>query len=331
MRLISHINNDPEGDSCAMRRAALFQKLKMKKILSVVILMAVLVSCGDSAEEKKRLSRAERARLAKEDSLALKVGVLPTLDCLPLYVARQAGLFEKLGADIRLKPFDSQIDCDAALAKGKIEGNVTDVVRAERMKRQGWALTYATSTNAYWQLISNRKSRVNEIRQLEDKMMAITRFSATDLLGDLAVDSVKMKSENVFRVQINDPNVRLQMLLNNEMDAMLLTEPQATTARMMKNPVLMDSKQRDICLGAIVFREKDLKDKHRSKQYQVFLKAYNNACDSINKYGVSHYSELIKQFTKTDERTLKALPKMHFHHAMPPRQKDIDKAVKWLK
>ena len=331
MRLISHINNDPKGDSCIMRRAPFFQELKMKKTLSFVIILAIFASCGDSVEERKRLSRAERARLAKEDSLALKVGVLPTLDCLPLYVARQANLFEKFGADVRLKPFNSQIDCDAALVKGSIEGCVTDVVRAERMKRQGRALRYATATNAYWQLISNRKARVREIRQLEDKMMAMTRFSATDLLGDLAVDSVKMRSENVFRVQINDPNVRLQMLLNNEMDAMLLTEPQATTARLLKNPVLMDSKQRDIRLGAVVIRENDLKDQHRSKQYQVFLKAYNSACDSINKYGVLHYSELVKKFTKADDRTLKALPKMHFQHASSPRQKDIDRAVKWLK
>ena len=38
-------------------------------------------------------------------------------------------------------------------------------------------------------------------------------------------------AEEVFKVQINDVALRLQMLLNNEMDAMLLTEPQATTAR----------------------------------------------------------------------------------------------------
>ena len=41
------------------------------------------------------------------------------------------------------------------------------------------------------------------------------------------------------------------MLLNNEMDAMLLTEPQATTARIYKNDVLMDSRDKDMRLGVI--------------------------------------------------------------------------------
>ena len=38
----------------------------------------------------------------KEDSLAFKVGVLPTLDCLPMYVAKEQCLFDTAKADIRL-------------------------------------------------------------------------------------------------------------------------------------------------------------------------------------------------------------------------------------
>ena len=59
-------------------------------------------------------------------------------------------------------------------------------------------------------------------------MLAMTRYSATDLLADYAVDSAKLKSEQVFKIQVNDVNIRLKMLLNNEIDAVLLTEPQAT-------------------------------------------------------------------------------------------------------
>ena len=54
---------------------------KMKKILYIVLMVAAMVSCGSDYEEQKRLSKAERLRLAKEDSAALKVGTLPTMDC----------------------------------------------------------------------------------------------------------------------------------------------------------------------------------------------------------------------------------------------------------
>ena len=238
----------------------------MKRILYIVLAIVLLASCSESYEEKQRISRAERARLAREDSAALKIGVLPTMDCLPLYVAKERRLFDTLGVDIRLKPFNSQIDCDAALLKGQLEGTVTDLVKTEGMKKKGTPLRYATATQARWQFVANRLSRITEMKQLTDKMVAMARFSATHLLAELCVDSAHLKRDDVFLIQINDPNICLKMLQNNELDAMLLPEPQATSARIWKNPVLFDTENRDIRLGVIAFREKVLTGKERKRQ-----------------------------------------------------------------
>ena len=235
----------------------------MKRILYIFLAIVLLASCSESYEEKQRISRAERARLAKEDSAALKIGVLPTMDCLPLYVAKERRLFDTLGVDIRLKPYTSQIDCDAALLKGRIEGTVTDLVKTEGMKKKGTSLRYATATQARWQLVANRLSRITEMKQLTDKMVAMARFSATHLLAELCIDSARLKRDDVFLIQINDPNICLKMLQNNELDAMMLPEPQATSARIWKNQVLFDTEQRDIRLGVIAFREKVLTGKER--------------------------------------------------------------------
>ena len=83
-------------------------------LLSVVAIVS-LIGCGPSYDEVKKQSRAEWIQQRKADSLALKIGVLPTLDCLPLYVAKEYNLFDTAKADIRLKQFYAQIDCDAAL------------------------------------------------------------------------------------------------------------------------------------------------------------------------------------------------------------------------
>lgn len=305
--------------------------MKTKYIVFFLLAAVIMTGCGQSYEEKQRLSRAEQTRLHREDSLALKIGVMPTLDCLPIYVAKDYGLFDSTKADIRLKPFKAQIDCDAALMKGAIEGCITDIVRGQWMKGKGTALDYVAATNTYWQLISNRLARIRRINQMNDKMIAMARFSSTALLADYAVDSAKLKSEDVFKVQINDVNLRLQMLMNNEMDAVLLPEPQATTARLYKNPVLMDSRDKDMWLGVIAFRKKDMKDERRKQQLDVFMKGYNAACDSINKNGLKHYARTIEKYCGTDENTVNALPKIKFRRAETPRQKDIENADKWLK
>ncbi|MBR0166651.1 MAG: ABC transporter substrate-binding protein [Prevotella sp.] len=302
----------------------------MRKLIIGFSLLVLLVGCGQSYEETKRLSREQRLRLAREDSAALKVAVMPTLDCLPIFIAKDHQMFDT-AVDIRLKRFTAQMDCDTALMRGRVEGAIADLVRAERMKKQGDSLTYFTTTNAYWLLISNRQARITQLKHLDDKMLAMTRYSVTDLLGDLAVDSAKLKPERVFRIQVNDVNVRLKMLENNEMDAMLLTEPQATQALLQKHKVILDTRKEDIQMGAIVFRGKGMDDQNREKQMAAFLKGYNEACDSINHYGVRHYRDVIKKYYTVSKQALNALPdSLKFTHATPPRQKDIERAQKWL-
>lgn len=105
----------------------------MKHIVIYILLAIFAVSCGNSIEEKERLTRAERQRLHREDSLALKFAVLPTADCMPLFLAKEHRMFDTLGVDVRLRCFTAQMDCDTAFVGGSVEGIVTDIVRAKRV------------------------------------------------------------------------------------------------------------------------------------------------------------------------------------------------------
>ncbi len=302
----------------------------MRRLFLIVAIISLIVGCGQSYEETKRLNQAQRLKLFREDSAALKVAVMPTLDCLPVFVAKERQLFDT-SVDIRLKQFTAQMDCDTALMRNRVEGSVSDLVRAERMMKSGVPIKYWASTNAYWLLISNRQQRINDLKHLDDKMVAMTRYSVTDLLSDMVVDSAKLKPERVFRIQINDVNVRLKMLENNELDALLVTEPYATQAILAKNKVLFDTRKSDMQMGVFVFRTEGMDDKNRQHQMKVFQEGYNEACDSINKYGVRNYRDVIRKYCVVTEQTLKNLPDtLKFQHAAPPRQIDIERAQKWL-
>lgn len=304
----------------------------MRKLLLLLIGTLLVVGCGDSYEETKRVHRENRARLAKEDSAALKIAVLPTLDCLPIYVAKEYGLFDTTIVDVRLKPFTAQMDCDTALMGSTAEGAVTDLIRMERQVLKGAKMHYVAQTAAYWQLVTNRNSRISQMKHLEDKMVAMTRYSLTDMLTDKVVDSAKVKSEYVFRIQVNDVGVRLQMLQNNMMDALWLTEPQATVARLAKNPVLADSRRLGMNYGVVAFNQKKMRAFERKQQLEAFIKGYDAACDSINKYGIGRYRDLVAQYCKVNPSVVDSLPKnLSFPHARGPLQKDIELVDAWLK
>ena len=288
--------------------------MKMMKLRNIFVCgwcIALVVACGQSYETKQRMTRAERAKLKTADSLALKVGVMPTLDCMPLFVAKERRLFDTLGVDVRLRMRKAQMDIDTALIGGSVEGAVSDSVRVARMRSRGTALTEVGTTNTSWQLVGNRSARLKEVKQLGDKMVAMTRYSATDFLTDHVLTGVKTTA-TVYRVQINDVPLRLQMLLNNEMDALWLPEPQATTAREHGHTVLWDTEKHNLWLGRVVFRDKALGDVRVKKQIDVFKQAYNMACDSLNQRGVSAYADLLIKYCQTDQKTLDALPKVKF-------------------
>lgn len=303
----------------------------MRKAFVILLSAILLTGCGQSYEEAREQSAREQALLRKKDSLALKIGVMPTIDCLPMFIIKERAWIDTTRADVRFKDIESHIAADDALRKGKLEGMVTELVRAERLKRQGVDLTYVAATPLSWQFITNKKARIKDLKGLTDKMIAMTRFSATAMLADMAVDSSKVKSEYVFRVQINNPQIRLSMIINNEMDAVLLPEPQATVARLAGNPVIMDSRNKDMRMGAIAFSDKAMNDNRRKVQIDEFIKVYNRACDSINHYGLTGYASIINKYMKVDEQTIKSLPKIKFDHAGHPREKDIARANSWLR
>ena len=303
-------------------------------LLAACCWLSVLVACGNGGSGGNAVAGGEGNAVAAADSSALKIAVMPTLDCLPLFVASEKGIFLREGLDVVLCPFTAQMDCDTAIAGGTVHAMVTDLVRAERLQRQGTPLHYATATSLQWQLLTNKTARIRQLKQLDDKMVAMTRYSATALITDMLVDRAGLPGERVFRIQVNDVLVRLSMLQTGVMDAMLLPEPQATVGRELKAAVVYDSESDSLRLGVIAFSQQALQnDTLRHRQMEAFARAYDAACDSITEKGTGHYRDLIARHCHVDESIADSIEAQHpmtFYHYAPPRQSDIDRARAWL-
>ena len=222
------------------------------------------------------------------------------------------------------------MDCDTAFRGTTVEGIVSDLVRTERFQQQGKGLKYVAGTVLHWQLIASKRSRVSRLDQLGDKVVGITRFSGTDWLTNQCLEGVKVKGD-VYRVQINDVLIRLRMLIGNEIDAAWLSEPWATLARQRGGVVLVDSSDRYPVLGVTAFKDEAIRDKRRQKQLSLFLKGYNMACDSLNAHGLSAYADVLKKYYRIDDKTIAALPKIRYMHAVEPTADNIKKVSAFVK
>ena len=243
---------------------------------------------------------------------------MPTIDCLPIYVAQKKGIFKKHNQTVQLHTFNAQMDCDTALAGTTAQIAVTDLVRAEYLKKQAIQLAYPIATNAYWQLLAAHTSRINNPKQLGDKVVGMTRHSAPDLLTDRIIKQNKT-SNSIYKIQVNNVIIRLKMLNSSQLDAAWLTEPQATQARIQKNKVIADSKEQKLTLGVIAVKTQEI----NQQQIDTFIKAYNEAVDSIQKYGMKTYLKTFKEQYQIDQKTIDAMPQIKFTHAQTPQSQEL--------
>ena len=293
----------------------------MRNIYLFMAVCLLTLACGGNQETSE-------GNGFENDTARWHIAVLPTLDCMPLLVADERGFFADEGLSLSLHAYQAQMDADTALTNGRVVAAVTDLARVEHMLHEGARLRCPSATDASWQLLSMRQARITKLPQLDDKMMAMTRYSATDLLSDLVVDSAKLKAERVFRIQVNDIAVRLGMLQSGIMDAMFLPEPQATAARNVMAHVLYDTRKDSLFLGCIAFNEDSLKG--HEQELQKFLRAYDRAVDSLNEQGIHTYDGLMQSSFNLPAAVIDSLSSNYrFRHAHAPRQTDIDRAKQW--
>ena len=299
----------------------------MKRINYLLILAVLtLVSCGKSDKELQAERQAQKVAEREAYQKAYKIAVMPTMDCLPAYLLKDSLLYDTAKVDIRLCRFNAQMDCDTAMIGGSVQAAFSDLVRTERLKHRNKVLMhYLTDTNLNWQLIADKDSKLKQLSDLSDKIVAMTRFSGTDLLTDMAVKKAKPKYQ-VFRVQVNDVLVRLAMLQNHEIDAYWFSEPQITKALAADNNSLFNSEDAGVHLGVVAIMDKV----RRQDEEAAFAEAYDKAVEQINKNGVKYYSALIQKYMKVDESVVRALPDIKYTKIGPPRKADLFMARNFL-
>jgi hypothetical protein len=299
----------------------------MKRINYLLILaVLILVSCGKSDKELQAERQAQKLAEREAYQKAYKIAVMPTMDCLPAYLLKDSLLYDTAKVDIRLCRFNAQMDCDTAMIGGSVQAAFSDLVRTERLKHRNKVLMhYLTDTNLNWQLIADKDSKLKQLSDLSDKIVAMTRFSGTDLLTDMAVKKAKPKYQ-VFRVQVNDVLVRLAMLQNHEIDAYWFAEPQITKALSADNNSLFNSEDAGVHLGVVAIMDKV----RRQDEEAAFAAAYDKAVEQINKNGVKYYSALIQKYMKVDESVVRALPDIKYTKIGPPRKANLLMARNFL-
>lgn len=259
----------------------------------------------------------------------LRVGVMSSMDFVPLAVAREKGFFDKHQVKVDIQKFYSANDRDAAFQSGNIDGTVIDYTGAVLQRAGGVDLKITSACHAPFCMMTGANSVINNLEDLKGKKIAVSRNTVIDFCIEMALNSAGLTAVEVEKQEVNKIPIRLEMMMNGQTDATALPDPFITIAESKgaRKIVCMDS----LGYATTGFMFKTVAVNEKSEQLKAFYRAYNEAVAYIQEHSVEEiYPILIQDIGFPEALVAKVrLPKYTF--ASMPQTKDILATVDWLK
>ena len=282
-------------------------------ILLVVVL--AVFGCTSTKKDTKEMS--------------LSIGVMSSMDYLPLAVAQANGYFGQEGLTVNLQKFYSANERDAAIQSGNLDGSILDYTGAAIQKAGGVELFLTSQCDGTFELIAGKSTNVKSTSDLKGKNFAIARNTVVDFCTDMILKSNGLAQTDVQKSEINKIPLRLEMLRNGKIDLTVLPDPFATIAKSDGNPFITSLKDLGFHVTGIVFTNTAIEGKE--KTIEAFYKAYNKAILDLQQKPLADFQEILINEIGFPQPLIANVQLPEYSLAKLPEDKDLTAVNDWLK
>lgn len=234
--------------------------MKCKKLVATLTLIPTLMLAGCSTSSN-----------APEETLSLKIGVMPAVDTAPIYLAEEKGYFDELGLDLTIELFNNAGDRQTALQTHAIDGAMTDLIAVAANINGGFDLKATTLTDGVFPVLV--RAGYEETPEIKVAMMevSVSNFLIDEWLGD---------DYTIEKVFINDIPARLEMIKSGQVDMGLFPEPMASNGAANGDlEKRIYTPEDGICPNVMAFTDKALTEKEEA--IARFHEGYNKAAQDL--------------------------------------------------
>jgi NitT/TauT family transport system substrate-binding protein len=265
---------------------------------------------------------------AKDTETTLTLGVMPSMDYLPLAAAVKEGYTEQLGLPLELKRFYAATERDAAFQSGNIDGTVIDYTGALLQKAGGIDLKLASGCSAPFYLIAGKNSGIRSIGDLGGKKAAVSQNTVIDFCLDMALASAGLSPSGVDKIEINRIPLRFEMLESGNIDATALPDPLAAAALKNGHTLLTTNLEQGFAITGIMFTGKAIREKEA--MIKKMYRAWDMGVEYINSHGAEDLGPLLTEEFGFTPETLEYAKLNIYTKASPPDMADITLTARWL-
>ncbi|RPI95740.1 MAG: hypothetical protein EHM39_11530 [Chloroflexi bacterium] len=252
--------------------------MRHKKLL--VLLLIVLIAAAPTANNHPAQA---------QDTVTLRMGLLPILDVLPFYVAQQAGYFEEEGVNVELIPVSSALERDQLMVAGELDGMLNDLISTGIFNQdQPYIQIVALARRAYeghpqFRILAAPRSNITTPQDVSNFEIGISENSVIHYITQRILENAGINADDIeYRVEPNIP-VRFQLLMEGSLKAVTLPDPLAQAAieggaiLIADDSALVDTQ---FSQSVLTFRKAVIDEEPEA--VQAFLRAWMRAADDIN-------------------------------------------------
>lgn len=186
----------------------------------------------------------------------------------------------------------------------------------------------ATPEEGRFAIIASPKSDISSIQDLKGKSIGISNNSIIEYVTDKLLIAGGVDPNEVEKTTVAKLPLRVEMLLNDQIDAIVVPDPQITYVVSEGAKIIADDSQgANLSQSVIIMQNNTINEKKEA--LKSFYRAYTKAVQAINN-NPDEFKSLLVSNVNIPESIVDTYSVQHYSEPQLPKENDVKPVLEWL-
>lgn len=268
-----------------------------------------------------------------QDPASMRLGLLPILDALPMYVAEDQGYFAEQGLAVEFIPVSSAAERDQLMQAGQIDGMINDLVSTMIYNRETQQIVVvrfartATADFPQYRVLAAGSTDFQTPSDLARVPIGVSEGTVIEYTTDRLLEIAGLTPDEIVTLAVPSIPDRMSLLNSGELEAANLPDPLASLAIQNGARVIIDDTTApEIGSSLISFRTSYVEG--NPDAIRGFLSALEQATEDINA-DKERWSDLLVERSLVPEPLLGSYAVPDFPLGSVPSESQFQDVLQW--
>ena len=270
---------------------------------------------------------------APAQTTTLRIGVLPILEALPMYVAQSQGYFADEGLQVEFVPAASAAERDQLMQAGQIDGMINDLVAVLLYNRDGIRIVVvrfartASTQDPNYRVLASGQSRITSVDGLRGVPIGVSEGTVIEYVTDRLLQAEGLTPDEIEIIAVPKIPDRLALLESGELQAATLPDPLSSLALQAGATLIIDDTAHPELGTSVLSFRKEIIDRNPDA-LRGFLRALEKATAEVNA-DPGQWSTLLTEKSLVPAPLIGTYQLPQFPSASVPSEAQYADALEW--